>query len=82
MINILKIMCIIEYADAYIYACDITLHKHKRTAYTAMWPHFKTMLSPFQGKEKGYPHSHTGRSHRTVVKVQFSFLFFFCMGRI
>jgi hypothetical protein len=37
-------MLIIEYTDAYSYACGITLHKHKRTAYAAMRPHFKTML--------------------------------------
>jgi hypothetical protein len=36
-------MCIIEYADAYSYACGIAPHKHKRTAYAAMRPHFKTI---------------------------------------
>jgi hypothetical protein len=36
-------MRIVEYADAYSYACGITPHKHKKTAYTAMRPHFKTM---------------------------------------
>jgi hypothetical protein len=36
-------MHIVEYADAYSYACDIAPHKHKRTAYAVMRPHFKTM---------------------------------------
>jgi hypothetical protein len=36
-------MCIIRYTDAYFYAYDITLYKYKRTAYTVMRPHFKTM---------------------------------------
>jgi hypothetical protein len=28
-------MRIVEYADAYSYACDITPHKYKRTVYAA-----------------------------------------------
>jgi hypothetical protein len=36
-------MCIVEYADAYSYACDIVLHKHKQIVYVIMQPHFKTM---------------------------------------
>jgi hypothetical protein len=36
-------MCIIEYADVYFYICGIVPHKYKRTAYTIMRPHFKTM---------------------------------------
>jgi hypothetical protein len=38
-------MRIVEYADAYSYACSIALHSHKRIAYAAMRPHFKTMAS-------------------------------------
>jgi hypothetical protein len=37
-------MLIVEHTDAYSYACDITPHKHKRIAYAATRPHFKTMI--------------------------------------
>jgi hypothetical protein len=36
-------MRIVEYADAYFYVCGIAPHKHKRTAYAVMRPHFKTI---------------------------------------
>jgi hypothetical protein len=35
-------MHIVEYAEVYSYACGIAPHKHKRTAYVVMRPHFKT----------------------------------------
>jgi hypothetical protein len=38
-------MRIIEYADAYSYACGIAPHKYKQTVYSAMRPHFKIMLT-------------------------------------
>jgi hypothetical protein len=37
-------MCVVEYADVYYYAYDFAPYKHKRTAYAAMRPHFKTMV--------------------------------------
>jgi hypothetical protein len=43
MINILKIMRIVKYTDAYFYACGIAPHKYKRTVYVIMRPYFKTM---------------------------------------
>jgi hypothetical protein len=37
-------MYIVEDTDAYSYACGITPHKHKWTAYAVMRPHIKTIL--------------------------------------
>jgi hypothetical protein len=37
-------MRIIEYADVYSYIYGIVSHKHKRTKYTVMRPHLKTMV--------------------------------------
>jgi hypothetical protein len=45
-------MHIVEYADAYSYACGIAPHKHKHITYAAMWPYFKTMIKTmFFGSE-------------------------------